>query len=106
MNNVYKMSFNVDTLRTMEPRFVFGFTSIASTLIIQHKRELIQMIEYIEFHMDSYYETSRLFIFGISPLFLYSNKGNWELREKRKTNKQTISDLFGTPFKVEGIMQR
>ena len=33
------------------------------------------------------------------------NKGNWELREKRKTNKQ-FSDLFGTPFKVEGIMQR
>lgn len=69
MNNVYKMSFNFDTIHTMEPRFIFSFTSIASTLITQHKRELgsIKMIDYIEFHMDSYYETSRLLIFGIPP---------------------------------------
>lgn len=78
----------------MEPRFIFSFTSIASTLITQHKRELgsIKMIDYIEFHMDSYYETSRLLIFGIPPpASSTDNKGNWELREKRtKTNKQNF----------------
>ena len=38
MNNVYKRSFDADTLHTMEPRFVFGFISIASTLNTAQKR--------------------------------------------------------------------
>lgn len=70
---------------------------------------LIQMIEYIEFHVDSYYETSRFFIFEFfSPptLQIIKETGNWgRKRKKRKKSKQSISDLFGTPFKVVGIIQ-
>ena len=33
--------------------------------------ELIQMIEYVEFHVDSYYETSRFFIFEFFPFLHY-----------------------------------
>lgn len=33
--------------------------------------ELIQMIEYIAFHVDSYYETSWFFIFEFFPLLPY-----------------------------------
>lgn len=55
--------------------------------------ELIQMTEYIEFHVDSFYETSRFFIFGFAPSYSSNNKGNWQLRAERKKKKKP-NNLF------------
>jgi len=69
--------------------------------------ELIQMIEYIGFHVDSHYETSRVFILG-PPANFSNNKANLQLRKKKKKenkSKQLVSDLFGTSFKVVGSIQ-
>lgn len=46
------------------------------------------MTEYIEFHVDSFYETSRFFIFGFAPSYSSNNKGNWQLRAERKKKKK------------------
>lgn len=69
MNAVYKTGFHSDTTQTMGPRFGSSSPFISSTIITEHRGQmgLIQMIEYIEFHVDSYYETSRALIFRFPP---------------------------------------
>ena len=111
MNTVYKIGFHSDTGQTMGPRFGCGSPFIAWTIIIEHRRqmELIQMIEYIGFHVASHYETSRVFILGFfPPSYSSNNKANWQSKEKKKEekkSKQPVSDLFGTSFKVVGSIQ-
>lgn len=65
------------------------------------------MTECIGFHMDSYYGTSRVFIFGVFSLLLQIIKqtDNWGEKKKRKSSQQLVSDLFGIAFKVAGIIQ-
>lgn len=48
--------------------------------------ELIQMTEYIEFHADSFYETSRFFVFGFAlpTLQIIKVTGSWGRKEKKK----------------------
>lgn len=110
MNTVYKIGFHFDTMQTIGPKFGCGSPFIVSTIITEHRRqmELIQMIEYIGFPVDSHYETSRVFILHPPPHHSSNNKANWQLKEKKKKekkSKQPVSDLFGTSFKVVGSIQ-
>ena len=75
MNSVYKIGFHFDTVQTMRPRFGCGSPFIVSTITTEHRRqmELIPMIEYIGFHVDSHYETSRDFILSFVPPYSPSN---------------------------------
>lgn len=96
MNNVYKIGFHSDTMQAMGPRFGCSFPFIASTVITEHRRqtELIQLIEYIEFHVDSYYETSRALIFRFPPPTFQIIKQTDNQRKKKRKKKTNPKNLF------------
>lgn len=89
MNTVYKNGFHFDTMQTIGPRFGCGSPFMASTIITEHRRqmELIQMIEYIGFPVNSHYETSRVFILP-PPLQIIKRTDN--RRKKRKKNPNNL----------------
>lgn len=90
MNTMQNGSVLIECLKL---RFGSSSLFIASTISMQHKRELelIQSTEYISFHVDSYYETRRVLILDFFPSHPSNNKAYHQLREKIKGKS---NDLF------------